>query len=406
MAREQNKLSARFVQTVTKPGRHSDGGGLYLIVDPSGAKRWLFLFRWGGKLKELGLGGLSAVTLAQAREKASDARRQVAAGTNPIAAKRAAADAKAAAKTFSEVADALIASITPGFKNEKHKAQWSSTLETYASHLSKLAVADISTDDILKVLQPIWLEKPETASRVRGRVERVLDAAKARGLRSGENPARWRGHLDHLLARRPKTGQQHHAAMPYDAMPAFMTRLRAREAVAASALEFGILCASRTGEIIEARWDEFDRAAKVWTIPAVRMKAGREHRVPLTDRALAILDCLERIRTSEFVFPGPRRGKPLSNMALAMLMRRLECADYTVHGFRSSFRDWAGEKTAFPREVAEAALAHVVGDETERAYRRGDALEKRRQMMDAWATFLATPSAARSNIATMPTKTA
>jgi len=405
MAREQNKLSARFVQTVTKPGRHSDGGGLYLIVDLSGAKRWLFLFRWGGKLKELGLGGLSAVTLAQAREKATDARRLVKSGSNPIQAKHADAAAKAAAKTFGEVADALIADITPGFKNEKHRAQWSSTLATYALTLRDLPIAEVSTDNILDVLKPIWLEKPETASRVRGRIERVLDAAKARGLREGENPARWRGHLDHLLARRPKNGQRHHAAMPYEAMPDFMIQLRARKAVASLALEFTILCASRTGEVLEARWNEIDMAGKVWTIPASRMKAGLEHRVPLSVPAIEVLAHAEAIRTSDYIFPGPRRGKPLSNMALAMLMRRLKAEAFTVHGFRSSFRDWAGEKTTFPREIAEAALSHVVGDETERAYRRGDALEKRRKMMTSWAGYLAArPSGGK--VVQIPTKSA
>jgi len=405
MAREQNKLSARFVQTVIKPGRHSDGGGLYLVVDPSGAKRWLFLFRWGGKLKELGLGGLTAVPLAQAREKASDARRLVKSGTNPIESKRAAAAALAAAKTFGEVADDLLASILPGFKNEKHKYQWQSALTVYASPLRKLSISDVSTDDVLKVLQPIWLEKPETATRVRGRIERVLDAAKARGLRTGENPARWRGHLDQLLARRPNKSQQHHAAMPHEALPDFMIKLRERKAVAAFALEFAILCASRTGEIIEAQWDEIDFATKVWIIPAVRMKSGREHRVPLSDRAMEILNQAGVIRSSDFIFPGPRHGKALSNMALAMLMRRLKAEAFTVHGFRSSFRDWAGEKTTFPREVAEAALAHVIGDETERAYRRGDALEKRRKMMAAWANYLNSKPAA-SNVVTIPTKSA
>lgn len=404
MAREQNKLSARFVQTVTKPGRHSDGGGLYLIVDPSGAKRWLFLFRWGEKLKELGLGGLTAVTLAQAREKATDARRLVKGGTNPIEAKRAAAEAKAAAKTFGEVADDLIASITPGFKNAKHRAQWSSTLNSYGSSLRTLPVTDVTTEKILEVLQPIWLTKRETASRVRGRIERVLDAAKARGLREGENPARWRGHLDHLLARHPKQ-QSHHAAMPHEALPDFMVQLRARKAVASLALEFTILCASRTGEVLEARWDEIDSAGKVWTIPASRMKAGLEHRVPLSPPAMEVLSQAEAIRTSDYIFPGPRHGKPLSNMALAMLMRRLKASSFTVHGFRSSFRDWAGEKTTFPREVAEAALSHVVGDETERAYRRGDALEKRRKMMTSWAGYLAARSSG-GRVVQIPMKSA
>ena len=388
MARPQNKLSARGAATISKPGRHSDGGGLYLVVDPSGARRWLFLFRWGGKLKELGLGGYGTVSLADARDAADRARKLVKAGTNPIEAKQAAKAADAAAKTFGEMADTLVASLTPGFRNEKHRAQWVSTLQTYAASLRPLPIGKVATDDILAVLQPIWLEKPETASRVRGRIERILDAAKAKGLREGENPARWRGHLDHLLFRRSKIQQRHHAAMPYQAVPDFLAMLREREATASMGLEFAILCASRTGEVLEARWSEIDREAKVWTVPAERMKAGREHRVPLSDRALAILDRVEQIRTGDYVFPGQRRDKPLSNMAMAMLMRRLKSEAFTVHGFRSSFRDWAGECTTFPREVAEAALAHIVGNKVEQAYRRGDALEKRRKLMDAWAAYV------------------
>lgn len=388
MARTQNKLSARAVATIGKPGRHSDGNGLYLVVDPTGARRWIFMFRWAGKLKEFGLGGLSAVPLAKARDAAADARRLVKAGTNPIEAKRAAKAAEASAKTFGDVADLLLASLSPGFRNKKHAAQWKSTLQTYAATLLKKPVATIGTDDILAVLQPIWLGKPETASRVRGRIERVLDAARVKGLREGENPARWRGHLDHLLPRRPKIEQQHHAAMPYEAVPSFVAKLRESEGVAGLALEFAILCASRTAEAVEARWSEIDRGAKLWSIPAERMKAGREHRVPLCNRALAILDTAEKIKVSEYVFPGQLRNKPLSNMALAMLIRRLGAAAFTVHGFRSSFRDWAGEVTSFPREVAEAALAHTIGNKAEQAYRRADALAKRRKLMDAWAGYL------------------
>ena len=239
--------------TIVKPGRHSDGNGLYLVVDRSGARRWIFMFRWGGKLKELGLGGLSAVSLANARDAATDARRLVKAGTNPIQARKAARAAEASAKTFGDVADLLLASLMPGFRNKKHAAQWKNTLHVYALSLRKKPVATIGTDDILEVLQPIWLSKPETAARVRGRIERVLDAARAKGLREGENPARWRGHLDHLLSRRPKIEQRHHAAMPHEAVPGFVAKLRESEAVAARALEFSILCASRTAEVVEAR---------------------------------------------------------------------------------------------------------------------------------------------------------
>jgi integrase len=239
---------------------------------------------------------------------------------------------------------------------------------------------------VLRVLKPHWQRIPETAARLRSRIEKVLDAARAKGYREGENPARWRGHLDTLLPPRQKLTRGHYAAMPYAELPAFMTRLRACEGMAAQALEFAILTAARSGEVLGLRWSEIDLGAKVWTVPATRIKAGREHRVPLSPRALAIIEGLWPVRVSEFVFPGHRSDRPLGDMALHMVLKRMEIP-YTVHGFRSSFRDWCGEATNFPREVAEAALAHVVGDETERAYRRGDALEKRRKLMDAWATY-------------------
>lgn len=389
MAREVNKLGARTVATVTKPGRHSDGGGLYLVVDPSGAKRWLFLFRWGGKLKEMGLGGLGSVSLAEAREKAEAARKVVKSGRNPIDVRRKAVADKAGAVTFGTFADDLTAELAKGFRNAKHAAQWSMTLQTYAAALRPKALDEIDTADVLAVLQPIWTTKAETASRVRGRIERVLDAAKAKGLRSGENPARWRGNLDHLLSKRKRLQRGHHPAMPFVDVPAFVADLRQRKAVTALALEFDILTAARPGEVFGATWAEIDEAGKVWTVAASRMKAGREHRVPLCDRALTILAEVKPLKgPGDYVFPGAKRGRPFSNMAFDALLERMKVAGITVHGFRSSFRDWAGEATTFPREVAEAALAHAVGDETERAYRRGDALEKRRKLMDAWAAFL------------------
>jgi integrase len=260
------------------------------------------------------------------------------------------------------------------------------TLTKYAAPLRDKPLDAIQTDDVLSVLTPLWQTKNETASRLRGRIERVLDAARAKGLRSGENPARWRGHLDHLLPKRQKLSRGHHAALPYADVPELVADLRNREGAAALALEFLILTAARSGEVLGAKWNEIDRDAKVWTVPAERMKAGREHRVPLTQRALQILATVEQVRTGDYVFPGQRHGRPLSVMSMEMLLRRMK-VDVTVHGFRSSFRDWAGECTSFPREIAEAALAHTVGDETERAYRRGDALEKRRKLMAAWASF-------------------
>jgi integrase len=381
MSKQLHKLSAREVATLTIPGRHSDGGGLYLSVSPSGARSWVFMWKVAGKRCEMGLGSLRDVPLTKARQRAADARQLRADGLDPLASRE-----KPKVMTFGEAADALIESMSSSWRNEKHHAQWTMTLTVYCEPLRSKPVADIGTDDVLKVLLPLWTTKPETASRLRGRIERVLDFARARGQRTGENPARWRGHLDALLPKRAKLSRGHHKAMPFDEVPAFMASLREREGVAPHALEFAILTAARSGEVLGAQWDEFDLEARVWTVPAARMKASREHRVPLSDRAVEILRHMEQMRFSEYVFPGARRGRPLSTMALEMVLRRMK-VDATVHGFRSAFRDWAGERTTFPREVAEAALAHLVGDAVERAYRRGDALEKRRHLMDAWAAF-------------------
>lgn len=340
-----------------------------------------------GKRKEMGLGGLSRVSLADARELASEQRRLLGRGVNPITARAAALKAhKAAEHTFGSFADDLINDLQSQFRNEKHIAQWKMTLREYAAPIRNMRLDSIETSDVLKILKPIWQSRPETASRLRGRIERVLDAAKAQGLRSGENPARWRGHLDSLLPKRQKLTRGHHAAMPYTAIPDFTERLRDAGTVSAKALEWTILAAARSGETLGARWTEIDREAKIWNVPAERMKAGRPHRVPLTDRMLAILKELETTRgDNPYLFPGIKPKKPLSGMSMAMQMRRMKLEQYTIHGFRSSFRDWAAEETHFAREVAEAALAHVIGDATERAYRRGDALEKRRSLMSAWA---------------------
>lgn len=400
MAREINKLSARTVATLGTPGRHSDGGGLYLIVDKGGAKRWAFIFRWQGKLKEMGLGGANAVSLADAREAAGESRKLVAKGRNPIEARR---ELDRTTPTFGVMAERLFEDIKGGFKNDKHKYQWRMTLsierdkETgewleggYCLPIRKKLVSDISTEDVLSILQPLWQTKQETASKLRGRIERVLDAAKAKGLRSGENPARWRGHLQNLLAMRKKLRRGHHPAMPFADVPSFIAELHEREAVAAVMLEFTILCAVRTNEVTGAKWSEVDRKARVWTIPPARMKMDKPHRVPLGPRALEILDTMAPLRgDGDWIFPGLKPGRPFSNMAmLTLLQGRMDYPQFTVHGFRSSFRDWAGECTSFPREIAEAALAHTVGDEAEIAYRRGDALEKRRKLMLAWEQFV------------------
>ncbi|MGO4673312.1 tyrosine-type recombinase/integrase [Bosea sp. 2YAB26] len=392
MARAVNKLSARSVATLTKPGRHNDGNGLYLVIDPTGARRWLFLFRWQGKLKEMGLGGISTKSLAEARVAASAARKLAASGINPIAAKKAAALAKAP-KTFGDFADEMLLSILPGYKNVRHKAQWSRALNHYAEPIRSKPLGDITTEDILKILQPLWHTKQETASRVRGRIERILDAAKAKGEIASpwENPARWRGHLKELLSQRKKLSRGHHAAMPYPDVPDFVAKLRERDATAAAALEFAILNASRSNEVLGAQWDEIDLKSNIWTVPPERMKGGKAHRVPLSDGALRVIEKQSKSKIGAFVFPGKKPNRPLSGMAMEMLLRRMGASEFTQHGFRSSFRDWCGESTTFAREVAEAALSHTVGDEAEQAYRRGDALEKRRKLMDAWALFLSIP---------------
>ncbi|MFG1350130.1 tyrosine-type recombinase/integrase [Xanthobacter autotrophicus] len=394
MARATNRLTARTVANLKEPGRYADGGGLYLQVGPTGTKAWLFMFRRDGKRREMGLGSARDVGLAEARQKAEDARRLTAERQDPLESRKASMARQKEAEevpSFGAFADALVENIEGGFRNDKHVYQWKQTLgPAYCAKIRDKKLGEVTTDDVLAVLQPIWQEKNETASRLRGRIERVLDAAKAKGLRTGENPARWRGHLDTLLPKRQKLQRGHHPAMPYAEVPAFLTELRMREAMAARALEFAILTAARSGEVLGAMWGEVDLKAEVWTVPAARMKAGREHRVPLTAPAIAILRALEALHPEDddkgaYIFPGQRKGRPLSGMAMEMLLRRQKL-EITVHGFRSSFRDWAAEETGFPREIAEAALAHVVGDATERAYRRGDALEKRRELMMAWAS--------------------
>jgi integrase len=379
------KLTARAAAT-TKPGRYGDGAGLYLVVSGAGARKWVYRFTWRGKVTEMGLGAADAVSLAEARRLRDEARRTLAGGENPIASRRVAMKAAAGKPTFGEAADALIEAKEAEWRNDKHRAQWRMTLTTYAAPLRSLPVDEVDTEAVLSVLKPLWLEKQETASRLRGRIEAVLDAAKAQGHRTGENPAAWRGHLSHLLPKRTVLSRGHHAAMPYADVPAFIGELRGRDAMAALALEFCILTGVRSGETLGARWSEIDMAAKLWTIPAERMKAARPHRVPLSDRPMAILEKLAAAKAGDFVFSGQRDGKQLSGMAMEMVLRRMKRNEITVHGFRSAFRDWAGNETSFPREVAEAALAHVIGDKAEQAYRRGDALDKRRALMAAWAS--------------------
>lgn len=384
MAREINRLSARKVATLTEPGLHADGNGLYLNVSGSGAKSWRLIYNHLSKRRELGLGSLIAVSLAEAREKTLNARKLLADGIDPKAVWR---KSEVAQLTFGEVATDFIEGHEEGWKNKKHRQQWRNTLATYAKPIWDKPVADVDVDDVLQILRPIWTPKHETASRLRGRIERVLDVAKARRLRTGENPAAWRGNLSVILPKRKNGPKRHHPAMPFTEVPAFMQKLSQRSALAARALELTILTASRTSETLGARWSEVDLDAKLWVIPPDRMKAGKEHRVPLSSPAVAVLQSLERL--NDFVFPGFKADKPLSNMTMEMLLRRMEVDQFTVHGFRSSFRDWCGDEAPqFPREVAEQALAHAVGNEVERAYRRGDALEQRRELMAAWADYV------------------
>jgi len=334
----------------------------------------------------MGMGSASVVSLARARERAAAARVQISEGINPLDAKRA----SRAVPTFGDFADGLVERVASQWRNQKHRAQVQSTLETYAAKLRPMRIDQIETAHVLEAMTPIWSVKPETASRVRGRIEWVLDAAKASSFRRGENPARWKGHLDQLLPRRQRLTRGHHAALPFAEVPAFVAELQDRKATTALALEFTILTAARSGEVRGASWQEIDFEEAVWAVPAARMKAGREHRVPLSQRALAILTDLRKLSDgspTSLIFSGPKPSTGLSDAAFSALLKRMgrKPGSLTPHGFRSSFRDWAGEMTTFPREVAELCLAHAVGDMTERAYRRGDALQKRRELMDAWA---------------------
>lgn len=378
-----------------KAGRHADGGGLHLLVKESGARSWVYRFMLKGRARDIGLGaaGPDGISLATARDLASALRLKVKSGVDPLEERdRMAADAFSAAQaaqiagiTFKAVAEAYIAANEDSWRNPKHRQQWGNTLATYVYPIiGDLPVAEVGTAHVLTILEPIWKAKPETASRVRGRVETILDAAKARGYREGENPARWRGHIAQILPARSRLSRGHHKAMPYDAIPAFMAQLRGREAMAALALEFVILTATRTSEVLGAAWGEVNLEKAIWTIPAARMKASKEHRVPLSPRAVEILEAAKPLK-KDSLFPADKGGK-LSTMAMSMLLRRME-QDCTVHGFRSAFRDWSAECTAYAHEVCEMALAHTIGNKAEAAYRRGDMFEKRRRLMADWATY-------------------
>lgn len=397
-----NALTVQQVKSA-KPGRHTDGAGLQLLVKESGARSWVFRYMLNGKSRDVGISkcpeaiallqktGARELTLSQARDVAAIYRHKVQLGIDPLTEREQATlqsvreqhATAVSSVTFQKVAEAYVATKSAQWRNPKHRQQWRNTLRTYVyPKLGMMPVQNVETKHVLEVLIPIWQAKPETASRVRGRIEVILDSAKVQGYRSGENPARWRGHLEHTLAARQKLSRGHHAALPHDEVPSFVQKLWEQQSIAALALEFTILTACRTGEVLGATWDEVDFKSETWTIPAERMKAGKEHRVPLSKRAVQILRETKKI-SNTYLFPG-RGGNKLSGMAMTMQMRRMKVSA-TVHGFRSSFRDWAAETTSYPQEVCEMALAHSITNATEAAYRRGDLFEKRRQLMNAWA---------------------
>lgn len=381
MARAINKLNALEIKALSDRGRYGDGGGLWLNVMNRDSKAWVFRWTKRGHVREIGLGPFPAITLASARSKAFGYREMIAEGLDPKIERE-----KLDGRTFGNAADAYFESMKSRWTNAKTRWQWEITLKDRCAAIRNRPVADIDTNDVLRVLKQHWAKTPETASRYRTRIESVLDFAKAKGWRDGENPARWRGHLSNILPK-PDNKKTNHPALPYDDVPAFLIDLQEREALAAIALQLLILTATRTSEVLKAKWDEFDLENKIWAIPAERMKMKEPHRIPLSDTATELLEKLHPLRISEYVFPGQKQGKPLSNLAMEMMLRRMKRKDITVHGFRSTFRDWCGDKTNFPREIAEAALAHKVGSEVERAYRRSDALEKRRLLMQAWADY-------------------
>ena len=393
MARNTNRLTALEVAKLEKPGYHCDGDGLYLQVSKSGSKSWIMRYTMAGKPCEMGLGSLNAFTLAEARQRATAQRKLLTDGIDPLATKRSDLLARRMAEaniiTFDKAATAFIEGNKAGWRNAKHADQWRNTLATYASPvIGSLPVNQIETSHIMRILSPIWTTKTETATRVRGRIEKILDWAKVQGYRTGDNPALWRGHLSEALPKPSKVADAgHHAALPWSEINAFMVALQAMRGAGARAMEIIVLTATRTSEVINAKWSEFDLDAKLWTIPKERMKSFKEHRVPLSESVIRLLNA--QPHQGEYVFPGVK-GKPLSNMACLETLRRMGRGDLTVHGFRSTFRDWVSETTSYPRDVAEMALAHTIEDKSEAAYRRGDLIEKRRALMSDWAVHCGT----------------
>jgi integrase len=403
MARRVRILLSKQVEKATKPGYYFDGAGLYLQVSKGGSKSWILRYVLDGKAHEMGLGSFVTFSLADARLRATEQRKLIADGIDPIEAKRANVQARQLASantiTFDKACDDFIAANEAGWRSDKHGQQWRNTLKTYASPvIGDFPVSSVNTALVLKILQPIWATKTETAPRVRGRIEKVLDWAKVQGYRSGDNPAAWKGHLSEALPKPSKVADAgHHAALPWSEIGQFMAPLRAMPGAGSLAMQLIILTATRTSEVIESKWSEFDLEAGLWVIPKERMKGFREHRVPLSKQAVAVLAQVKwDNKTSAFVFPGAKLDKPISNMTCLAALKRMGRSDLTVHGFRSTFRDWAAESTAYPRDVCEMALAHAIEDKSEAAYRRGDLLEKRAQLMTDWADFCDTVRAIAS----------
>lgn len=385
---QRNRLNVKQIAALKKPGVYADGGGLYVRVRAKSLTRsWLYIYTLNGKRHEIGLGSLYDFDLAKARAKATELRSMLLEGRDPAEERKRKVVAAKPKPAFGPFAMQLIDGIETGFRNEKHRAQWRSSINTYAASILDRPIDTIAVDDMLRILKPIWLAKHETATRVRQRIERILDAATVQGWRSGDNPARLKGNLDLLLPRRPKGEDSHHAALPFDELPDFIIKLNKQAGIAADALKFLILTAARTDEVLGMTWQEVDWEQNIWSVPPGRMKAGRQHDVPLSDTAMAILRSIKPkvAEPDAFVFTS-KGGRPLSNMAMAQLLKRMDIK-VTVHGFRSTFRDWAGETTGFAREDIEMALAHTIANKTERAYRRGNALAKRREVMAAWAAF-------------------
>lgn len=394
-----HKITPLAVSRLNKPGVYSDGAGLYLRVTEGGSKHWIFRFTLAGKAHWMGLGPYPEVTVDEARKEALEARRKKRAGINPITQRKA--EARNDSKSFQECANEYIASHRSGWKNPKHADQWTNTIATYCGPIiGKLPVKAVDVGLVMRVLDPIWTTKAETANRLRGRIESILDWATVRGYREGENPARWKGHLENLLPKSSRVKRiTHHAALGYAQIGELMVSLRQQAGIAAKALEFAILTACRSGEVRLAAWDEIDLNSRIWVIPGERMKAGKEHRIPLSDAAMAVLNQMEH--SAKLIFPGRAEGKPLSDMSLSAVLRRMGRDDLTVHGFRSTFRDWASESTNYPRDVAEMALAHAIGNKVEAAYRRGDLFAKRTRMMEDWAKFCGTVQNEHARIASI-----